>query len=102
MVFRIEQRISFIDLWDIGEVRVAHGFYFMRGRNPALIAPTTKPKDLAGVTFYGSVASLNGPSQYLIQAGEWELSWPLLEKISMRINSIKAFDIDTFPFYRDG
>lgn len=49
---------------------------------------------------YASVASLNGPSRFLVQAAEWDVDYPLMERVAMKIENIRQIKIERHPYFR--
>lgn len=79
-----------------------HTFSVWNGNKLALLAPNMKPQARKDFFIRGAVASLNGPSTYLIQAGEWELDYPLLHKEPMKIAGILFVGVEREPSFRGG
>lgn len=85
------------------EVRVIQSFSFWEDSTPVPILPDTKrSKNWHKIRIRGSVASLNGPSRFLAQAGEFLVDWPLQHCVPMKIFRLKDIRIDSHHTFRNG
>ena len=67
---------------------------------PVHVKPSRKHKR-PGLIMRANVASLNGPSRFLAQAGEFDIEWPLMDVIPMQVNNIKKICIDKDRRFQD-
>lgn len=85
-----------------GELRAITVFSIWVHGAPTVLQPTTAAKILKKLIIRGEVASLNGPTTYLVQGGIWNMPRPMFDSRPMILNNIISIQIDDSEHFRGG
>ena len=86
------------------EIRVGHNFAFWyKGKSliPVSIDPGVK-HDWENIVLRAEVASINGPSGFLMQAGIFDVEWPVTEIKTMQLDNIQRISAEKNDKFQGG
>ncbi|KAG8737870.1 hypothetical protein FRC10_007579 [Ceratobasidium sp. 414] len=85
-----------------GQVRALHDFSAWDRDQPIALTPFILKQKLKTLTIYASVASLRGPTKYLVAHGEWGTSYGRMEQTPLRLKGVTDICIDSYEGFRNG